>query len=114
VCKSLRMADEVNASFLLAGEPASHVAAWRATPPPFLVDYKRIDESYESLVYEANVTTTFTKITTFGIGKTLYRLTFTFRVDVATPGATRVSVLGQADERTAQSMGAWAAANAPS
>lgn len=55
MCKSLRMADEVNASFLLAGEPASHVAGWRATPPPFLVDYKRIDESYESyesLVYE--------------------------------------------------------------
>jgi hypothetical protein len=104
------MADEVNASFLLAGEPASHVAAWRATPPPFLEDYKRVDESYESLVYEANVTTTFTKVTTFGFGKTLYRLTFTFR---AADGATRVTVLGQAAERTVQSMGAWAAANAP-
>ena len=75
------MADEVNASFMLAGEPAANVAAWRAKPPPFLVDYKRVDESYESLVYEANVTTMFMKVTTFGIGKTLYRLTFTFRAD---------------------------------
>ena len=44
------------------------------TPPPFLDDYKRVDESYESLVYEANVTTAFTKVATFGMGKTLYRL----------------------------------------
>ena len=103
------MADEVNASFSLAGEPASHVAAWRSSPPPFLDDYKRVDESYESLVYEANVTTTFTKVATFGMGKTLYRLTFTFR---AADGATRVAVLGQAHEDTVAAMGQWAAANA--
>ena len=108
------MADEVNASFLLAGEPASHVAAWRATPPPFLEDYKRVDESYESLVYEANVTTTFTKVATFGFGKTLYRLAFTFRSDPANPAVTRVSVLGQAPEDTVNEMGDWAAANIPS
>ena len=103
------MADEVNASFLLPGEAASYVAAWRATPPPFLDDYKRVDESYESLVYESNVTTAFTKIATFGMGKTLYRLTFTFR---AAEGATRVAVLGQAHEDTVAAMGQWAAANA--
>ena len=51
------MADEVNFAFLLAGEPAANIAAWRADPPPFLADYKLMDESYESLVYEANVTT---------------------------------------------------------
>ena len=96
----------------MADEPAANVAAWRADPPPFLEDYKRTDESYESLVYEANVTSAFTKISTFGFGKTLYRLTFTFRpVDDTT--LTRVSVLGQASERTVQSMGAWATANAP-
>ena len=67
------MADEVYVSFLLPGEPAPHIAQWRATPPPFLGDYKRIDESYESLVYESNVTTTFTKLATFGMGKTLFR-----------------------------------------
>lgn len=111
MCKSLAMADEVNASFLLPGEPASHVAAWRATPPPFLDDYKRVDESYESLVYESNVTTTFTKVATFGMGKTLYRLSFTFRPDDA--GTTKVSVLGQAHEDTVAAISRWAAANAP-
>ncbi len=105
------MADEVNASFMLAGEPASHVAAWRATPPPFLDDYKRVDESYESLVYESNVTSTFMKVAMFGMGKTLYRLTFTFRPDDS--GATKVAVLGQAPEDARVGMEHWAAANAP-
>ncbi len=106
------MADEVNASFRLAGEPASHVAAWRATPPPFLDGYKRVDESYESLVYESDVTSTFMKVAMFGMGKTLYRLTFTFRLDDR--GATKVSVLGQAPEDTRNAMEHWAGANAPS
>jgi hypothetical protein len=105
------VADEVNASFLLPGEPASHVAAWRATPPPFLDDYKRVDESYESLVYESNVTSTFMKVAMFGMGKTLYRLTFTFRPDG--DGTTKVAVLGQAPEDAVAEMGRWAAANAP-
>ena len=37
------------------------------------------------------------KLTTFGFGKTLYRLTFTFRV--ADDGHAGVGVLGQAPER---------------
>jgi hypothetical protein len=105
--------DEVNASFLLPGEPASHVTAWRATPPPFLDDYKRVDESYESLVYESNVTTTFVKVAMFGMGKTLYRLTFTFRPADGAEGVTRVNVIGQAHEDTLKAMEAWAAANRP-
>ena len=110
----VRMADEVNASFMLAGEPASHVAGWRATPPPFLDDYKRVDESYESLVYESNVTSAFMKVALFGMGKTLYRLTFTFRdADGSDPAATRVTVLGQAPEGARSTMEQWAAANAP-
>jgi len=106
--------DEVNASFLLPGEPASHVTAWRATPPPFLDDYKRVDESYESLVYESDVTSTFMKVAMFGMGKTLYRLTFTFRpADGADLATTRVVALGQAPDDTVAAMGQWATANAP-
>jgi hypothetical protein len=105
------MADEVNASFLLPGPPATHVAAWRSAPPPFLDDYKRVDESYESLVYESDVTTTFMKWAMFGMGKTLYRLSFTFRD--ADGGATQVGVLGQAPEDAIKAMSQWAAAHAP-
>ena len=105
------MADEVNASFLLPGPPATHVAAWRSDPPPFLEDYKRVDESYESLVYESDVTTTFTRWATFGMGKSLYRLAFTFRD--TDDGATKVNVLGQAQADTVKAMSQWAATNAP-
>src|SRR3954454_21710016 len=108
------MADEVSASFMLPGEPAAQVAQWRAAPPPFLDDYKRVDESYESLVYESNVTTTFTKWATFGFGKTLYRLAFTFRPgDGADPPAARVTVLAQAPEDALTAMSQWAAGYAP-
>jgi hypothetical protein len=104
------MADEVNATFTLPGEPAANVASWRSDPPAFLVDagFTRIDESYESLVYEANVTTAFVKISTFGMGKTLYRLTVTFR---PAEGGTQVSVLGQAGERTRAEFAEWVVAN---
>jgi hypothetical protein len=103
------MADEVNASFVVPGEPSAILAAWRADPPSFLsIDgYKQIDDSYESLVYEANVTTSFVKITTFGFGKTVYRLTFTFRAGA--DGVTQVSGLGQALERTRDAFGRWLA-----
>jgi hypothetical protein len=102
------MADEVNAAFVLPGEPAAMLAAWRADPPSFLeVDgYKLTDDSYESLVYQANVTTAYVKIVTFGFGKTVYRLTFTFRAD---EGGTRVTALGQALERTRNAFGTWLA-----
>jgi hypothetical protein len=51
------------------------------------------------------------KVAMFGMGKTLYRLVFTFRA--ADGGATTVNVLGQADEDTVRAMSQWAAANAP-
>jgi hypothetical protein len=105
----MNVPDEVNVSFMLPGEPAANVAAWRAQAPAFLDDYKRVDESYESLVYESNVTTTFVKVATWGFGKTLYRLTFTFR---PVEGATQVNVLGQAKEDTVAAMAQWAAAHA--
>jgi len=44
------------------------------------------------------------------MGKTLYRLSFTFRL--TDDGATKVSVLGQADPDTVHAMGEWAAAHA--
>ncbi len=105
------MANEVNVSFLLPGEPAANVAEWRATPPKFLDDYRRIDESYESLVYESDVSSAFQKVVTFGMGKTIYRLSFTFRL--TDDGTTKVSVLGQAHEDTIKAMGEWAAQHAP-
>lgn len=105
------MADEVNTTFMLTGEPGANLASWRADPPRFLVEggYEETDDSYESLVYEADVTTGFVKVATFGFGKTLYRLTFTFR---GVDGATQVNALGQAVEDTRAAFAAWIAERA--
>jgi plastocyanin len=102
------VADELELTFDLPGEPGSRVDAWRASTPPFLADHKRVDESYESLVYEADVTSTFTKFATMGFARTLYRLTFTFRPVTTSAGpGTRVTVVGKAREHTVKAMGRW-------
>jgi hypothetical protein len=105
------MADEVSVTFMLPGAPAANLASWRADPPAFLADGKfaRTDESYESLVYEANVTTKFVKVAMFGFAKTLYRLSFTFR---PYEDATQVTAIGQATEATRTAMAQYVVANA--
>jgi hypothetical protein len=90
------MADEVRAGFVVPGVSGAFLAAWKAAPPEFLGDagYRLIDESYESLVYEADVTTKTQRIVTWGFGDTIYRLVFTFRDGGDT--TTAVTVVGQA------------------
>lgn len=104
------MADETRAGFTVPGAPGPFLAAFKSAPPEFLVDgnFKLVDESYESLVYEANVTTTFTKLATWGFGKSLYRLVFTFR-DTG-DGNTAVVVIGQAKEETRTALAEYALA----
>ena len=104
------MADETRAGFAVPGAPGPFLAAFKAAPPQFLVDggYRLVDESYESLVYEANVTTTPMKVFSWGFAKTLYRLAFTFRD--AGDGITAVTVIGQAKDSVRAAMGAYVAA----
>lgn len=104
------MADETRAGFTVPGAPGPFLAAFKAAPPEFLVDggFRLIDESYESLVYECDATTTFTKLSTWGFGKTLHKLVFTFRD--AGDGNTAVTVIGQAKEDTRAALAQYALA----
>jgi hypothetical protein len=104
------MADETHVEFSVPGPPGGFLAACKASPPAFLVDngFRLVDESYESLVYQANATTTFTKLSTWGIGKTLHRLVFTFRD--AGDGTTAVTVIGQAKEEVRTALAEYAQA----
>jgi hypothetical protein len=105
------MADEVNLAFITPGTDADLLKQWRAQPPAFLAPdrYKLFDESYDTLVFRANVSTKTMKIMTWGWGKTLYTLSFTFRPD--REGTTRVSVLGQASEATRTALMQYATAH---
>ena len=91
------MADEVKVAFGLPGTLDENRLRWKDAPPSFVADdYHLVDESYDTLVYEANVTTVATKIMMFGFAKTIYKLMVTFTPGDAT--ATRVTVSGQAKE----------------
>jgi hypothetical protein len=102
------MADELNLALTIRGDAAANLAAWRSDPPQWLTagGYARKDESYESLVYEADVMSGGMKWLMWGRARTLYRLTATFRDDGAF--ATRLTLVGQAREATREAILAWA------
>ena len=60
-------------------------------------------------MFRANVSTKTMKILTWGWGKTLYTLSFTFRPD--REGTTRITVLGQASEATRAALAQYATAH---
>ena len=98
------MADELTVAFSLPGRDADLHAAWRSEPPAFLADggYERKDESYDTLVYEADVTARATRLLMFGMATTLYRLSVTFKPDPA--GGTRVTMVGQAKDEVREAI----------
>jgi hypothetical protein len=98
------MADELTLAFTLPGRDADVHAAWRTQPPAFLADggYERKDESYDTLVYEANVTGKGTRLLMFGMARTLYRLSVTFKPDAG--GGTRVTMTGQTKDEVREAI----------
>ncbi|MET0919660.1 MAG: hypothetical protein ABWY77_00500 [Acidimicrobiia bacterium] len=99
------MADEVKIAFGLAGTPDDNLKSWRADPPKFLHDYELKDESYNGLVYEAQVMGVGMRILLWGMARTLYRLMITFQADDT--AGTRVMLNGQAKEDVRDQMGAY-------
>ena len=94
------MPDEINLPFVTPSTDSDLLKQRRAQLSAFLEPdgYAVLDESYDTLVFRANVSTKTMKLLTWGFGKTLYTLSFTFRPD--REGTTRISVLGQASEAT--------------
>ena len=98
------MADEVTLGFTVPGREADVHAAWREQPPAFLADggYRLKDESFDTLVYEADVTGKSMRLLMLGMATSLYRLSVTLK-----PGgvaATRVTITGQAKEDVRQAI----------
>ncbi len=93
------MADEITTQFTLPDQPNALMQQWRATPPAFLAEgkYQLVDESYDTLVFEADATSVGTRLLMFGAAKTLYRLMIKFESDGAT--GTKLTLTGQAVEK---------------
>src|SRR3712207_2913456 len=92
------MADEVNLAITLPHDERTAHAQFRAQPPGWITEngFRLVDESYESLVYEADVMGAGMKILMWGMAKSVYRITATFRPGEA--GGTRLTLIGQAKE----------------
>jgi hypothetical protein len=99
------MADEVNIAFGLPGTPDTNRSTWRDDPPAFLRDYALIDESYNTLVYEAEVTSKTMKVLMFGMATSLYRLMVTFLP--REPNGCRVTISGQAKADVQDDLGRY-------
>jgi hypothetical protein len=102
------MADELDLTVVLPGTPETALAAWADEPPAFLEEggLHLVDESYESLVYEGDVMGRGMKLLMWGMAKTVYRVTVTFRPDPVR--GTRVTLTGQLPERARARADAWA------
>lgn len=112
------MAEELELHFVVDGKPEDALATWREDPPGGLEDrgYEVVDESYNSLTYEARFYDWPAKVlfwTTFGVGYlfkdfmvSIYKLTVRFDSDERF--GSRVTVLGKADDATRAALGRFA------
>lgn len=103
------MADELELHFTVPGQPESVRTQWREQPPEAIREggFQRIDESYNSITWEARFLDwpgKLVKYGTFGVGAlfgdmdSIWRLTARFDADGHT--RTRVSIIGKASDET--------------
>ena len=102
------LSSSLTAQFSARGEPpGSALARWRATPPAWLpAHYGEIEDSYNSVTWEWRHKQLSMKLLPFsGVfgGATCYRITALFEDDGA--GGSRVTVNGQADQKTQAAIG---------
>jgi hypothetical protein len=119
------MADEVELHFIANESPPATLQTWRTNPPAPIRDgnFQIVDESYNSLTYEARFYDIVWKIffvMTLGLGWLMRNIVpvasiwrFTVRFDAHGDGErqTRVTVLGKASEKTRAALGEVAAAH---
>lgn len=117
------MADEIELHYIDQQPPDAAIQSWRTSPPPAVRDgkFEVVDESYNSLTYETRFYDTPMKIlfwATLGFAWLLSRIVpmhsiwkFTARFDPEGDGGqhTKVTILGQASEKTRAALGEVAA-----
>jgi hypothetical protein len=111
------MADEIQLQFITYGTPDQALFRWKSEPPAALRDgdYELVDESYNSLTYEARYLDWPAKlfyITIVGyfmrkLQESIFQVTVRF--DASDDGRTKVTLLGHAHPDTRAALGQLAA-----
>jgi hypothetical protein len=116
------MADEINLSYVTLGLPQPLMQAWRDNPPDALREwrYKLVDESYDSLVFDARYMDWPQKLTVVaslgvamlfkGFMESQFRLVVRFDDD-GDGVHTRIGITGHAHPRTREELAKLAAQN---
>ncbi len=84
-------------------------ASWTQNPPEWMANYELIDESYNGLSYRADVTPIWQRIVFLGLGNSFYPLSVRFEPNGGS--GSRVTITGQASEKTQAAIRAEAAAH---
>lgn len=115
------MADEIELHYIAPDPPDAVIAKWRSDPPAPVRQggFEIVDESYNSLTYEARFYDTPQKIlfvATLGFAWLLRKIApmqsiwrFTVRFDAEGERRTKVTILGKASEETRTALGEVAA-----
>lgn len=117
------MADEIELHFITEESPGTVLERWRSEPPAAIrkAKFEIVDESYNSLTFEARFYDTPQKIlfvVTFGFAwllrkiaplESIWRFTVRFDPDGRGDRRTRVTILGHAPEATRLALGQLAA-----
>lgn len=115
------MADEIELHYIDNEAPTTALAAWRGNPPAPVREgkFKVVDESYNSLTYEARFYDWPVKLlffATLGLAWLMRSIVpmasiwnFTVRFDAEGEGRTKVTILGHAPETTRTALGEVAA-----
>jgi len=98
----LTLTSEILVQYTVRERPQDVMAAWQRQPPAWVGegDYRGVDESFETLVYERRHTPRWARVfglNWFGGWESVYRVSIRF--DAAGAWATKVTISGRADER---------------
>jgi hypothetical protein len=102
--------NQITIQYHLDEPPDEARISWKESPPEWVTraGYELVDESYNGLSYRADVTPLWQRVVFLGMGNSYYALSLVFAADGV---GSRVTINGQAEEKTAAAIRQDAAAH---
>jgi len=90
--------NQITIQYHLDQPPDEARTAWKQSPPQWMAKFQLLDESYNGLSYRADVTPLWQRIVFLGLASSYYPLSLRFEPEGF---GSRVTITGQAEEKTA-------------
>jgi hypothetical protein len=104
------LVNQITIQYHLDQSPDQARNSWKERPPEWMAKarYELMDESYNGLSYRADITPLWQRVVFLGLANSYYPLSLRFE---SNGFGSRVTITGQAEERTAAAIRQDAAAN---